>query len=210
MQGSNGNLSGGRELQYVTLKDVFLGQLCDKIIRAVNQVAQNAGVSVFGKLPAPPPIDAVNISGTYDANTGLYTCPSEILHWTLTHNGAIQKGIQYVTEIATEPNFLQPHVVDHGCSRSAFLHLPTLDTNGNTQTYYLRSFAQYQGSDATEPTTPGGLHTAVGIQMTGTSQTNLLTSTGSGTASATGQQGGQGLGTTLSRPAITPTRSIKQ
>jgi hypothetical protein len=208
MANQSNQLDGGQYLQYINLKDVFTGQLFSKIITAVNQLAQNVGASAVGKLAPPPPVDAINVSGTTMNNGSMIQCPSEFLHWTLTHNGAVQKGIQYLTEIATEPNFLQPHIYDHGCSRSGFLNLPTLDSNGNTQTYYMRSYPQYHGSDPAKPTVLGNLGNPVGIQMTGASQTSLLTSTGSGTAQSTGEQGGHGLGINLQRTTPAPKSSI--
>jgi hypothetical protein len=200
-------IQGGRELNYVSQKDVYAGSLFTRLIDAVNSLAKNAGVAAVGKLAPPPKIDSIQVQGTQ--NGGTITVPSEHLHWTLTHNQAIQKGVQYITEIATEPNFLQPHVVDHGCSRSGFLHLPTFQSDGVTpQRYFMRSYAQYHGSNPSEPTVLGGLTNATQIKMTGTSGTTLLPSTGSGTASPTGQQGGHGLGKVLDRPAPTTKRNV--
>lgn len=208
MIGKNPILDGGRELQDLSLKDVYLGNILSRIIGAVNSMAQNIGIAPIGKLSPPPPVNSITVSGSAPNSNGIITCPAEILHWTITHNGPIQKGIQYISEIDTNPNFPQPFQIDHGCSRVGFLHLPTLDTNGNTHTYYLRSYAQYHGSDPTDPYVLGGMSGAIGIQMTGTSQTSLLSSTGSGTSQATGQQGGQGLGVFLTRPAPSPKRSV--
>jgi hypothetical protein len=205
--GNNQILTGGRELTLLYQRSWAQGSLFARVINAINTLATNTSTSAIGKLPAPSPIEAINVSGGVLSH-GIITCPSEILHLTLTHNAPIQKGIQYITEISTEPNFLQPHVVDHGCSRSAFVPLPTQDASGNTQTYYLRSYAQYHGSDPCKPLTLGGLTGAIGIQMTGSSKTSLLPSTGSGTAQATGQQGGKGLGIVLNRPAPRPKRSL--
>ena len=91
---------------------------------------------------------------------------------------------------------------------SGFLSLPTNNAAGAMQTYYLRSYAQYPGSDPTKPTVLGGISGAIGIQMGGTSRTTLLPSTGSGTAAANGSQGGHGFGTVLTRPAPTTKRSV--
>jgi hypothetical protein len=128
--------------------------------------------------------------------------------WTLTHNGEINKHAEYFTEIDTSPNFTQPHVIAHGASRSGFLSLPALDNNGVQQTYYMRSYPQYHGSDPQKATVLGGLASATQIVMTGTSKTSLLPSTGSGTASPTGQQGGRGLGVELTRSAPGPKRDL--
>jgi hypothetical protein len=205
MARENQQLEGGRELNFIAQKDTYAGSLFSRIIEAVNTGFKNAGVAAVGKLSPPPPVDTINVQGTL--SNGILTCPSEILHHTLTHNQAIQKGIRYFSEVDTSPEFLAPHVIDHGTARSSFLSLPKLDNSGNVQTYYLRSYAQYHGSDPCKPTVFGNIGGAIGIQMTGASRTSLLTSAGSGTASPTGQQGGKGLGVVLDRPAPGPKRN---
>jgi hypothetical protein len=206
--GQNQTLEGGRELSYLSQQGTwgpYLERILSRIISSINTTATNASVSAVAKLPPPPKIDSIQVSGTQSGN--VITSPSEILHFTLTHNQSINKGVQYLSEVDVSPNFTQPHVIDHGCSRSGFITLPTLNAAGVKQTYYLRSYAQYHGSDPSEPTVLGGLANPVQIQMTGTSKLNILGSTGSGTASGTGQQGGKGLGTVLSRPAPAPKRN---
>jgi hypothetical protein len=230
MYGRNAQLEGGQELTTISRKDFDSGSLLQRIIDAVNSVALNLGAMAVGKLEPPPPINSIQVQGTQTGN--VLTAPSEILHWTLSHNGEINKHVNYFTEIDINPNFTQPHVIHHGASRSGFLHLPTQDSNGNTQTYYMRSYPQYLGSDPAKPTVLGGLAGATKIQMTpptvtstgtvvvgGTSypftstgpapsQTTLLSSTGSGTASSQGTQGAKGFGTILTRPAPGPKRSL--
>lgn len=205
MQGKNAQLEGGQELTHVTHKDALHGSLLNRIIQAINTLAQNANVSAIGKLEPPDPVDSVQVSGTQSGN--VITSPSEHLHFTITHNAELHKGARYISEIATEPNFLQPHVVDHGASRSGFVHLPAQDSDGNPHTYYLRTYVQYRGSDPSKPTVLGGLAGATQIRLTGSSKLSLLPSTGSGTASPNGQQGGKGLGTLTTRPAPGPKRS---
>ena len=207
MGGKNQQLTASRELSYVNQKDSLLGSLLRKVINAVNTTAVNAAVSSIGKLSPPPPIDSITPAGTYTPKN-TFECSGEILHYTLTHNQAIQKGIQYLSEVDTNPNFTQPHVIDHGCSRSAFVSLPTFMSDGVTpQTYYLRSYAQYHGSDASPKTVFGGINGAIPITMGGTSAATLQPSQGSGTA-RNGQQGGVGLGTILNRPAPGPKRNL--
>ena len=205
----NQTLSGCRELARITQMDPISGYLFSRIISAVNATAKSAAVSPVGVLSPPPPIDTISPSGTYDATHNTLTVPGgETLHYTLTHNQAIQKGVQYISEIDTDPNFGAPHVVDHGASRSAFLSLPTFLDDGETQqTYYLRSYAQYHGSAPSAPTVYGGLNAPTKILLSGTTAATLQTSQGSGTA-RNGQQGGQGLGTVLNRPAPGPKRNL--
>jgi hypothetical protein len=209
-QGTNQELEGGRELDYLAQKDTYLGSMLRRIISAVNTTAKNASVSAIGLFPTPPKVDSIQVQGTFSANTNTVITPSEILHWTLTHNQQVHKGVRYFTEIDNSPNFLQPHVYDHGTSRTGFLPLPTMDGNGATQIYYMRSYVQYHGSDPAEPTVLGGLSNATKIVMTGSSKMSLLSSTGSGTAQPTGTQGAKGLGEVLTRPAPTAKRSVVQ
>jgi len=209
VQGLNEQFQGGRELVYLTQKDNYLGSFLSRLGDAVNTLAGNAGVAAVGKTSPPPRVDNITVQGTQAGDT--LTAPSEILHWTLTHNQAINKGIKYFSEIDTDPNFPQPHVYVHDASRTGFLTLPTYATAAaktalQPTAYYLRSYAQYPGSDACAPTVLGNLGAPTKIQMTGTSVTSLLPSTGSGTASAQGQQGGQGLGAVVRRPTTQPKR----
>ena len=210
MQGKNAILEGGQELNQILNKDFSSGTLFQRLIDSINSLALNVGLAPIGKLPPPVPVNTINVKGAYNAGTNTITVPSEILHWTLQHNGSINKHTQYFTEIDTTPSFTAPHVYAHGASRSGFLHLPTFQDGGTlANTYYMRSYPQLNGSDAQKPTVLGGLAGATKIQMTGTSAMSLLTSTGSGTAAANGSQGGQGLGTSLVRPAPAPKRNLQ-
>ena len=206
-KGTNAQLSPSRELSFVNQKDPLLGSLLRKVINAINTTAVNVAVSSIGKLPPPPPIDVITPQGTLTPKNALQVS-GEVLHFTMAHNQAIQKGVQYVSEIDTSPNFTQPHVIDHGASRSAFVSLPTFQNDGVTkQTYYLRSYAQYHGSNPSKPTVYGGANGAIPITMGGTSAATLLPSHGSGTAK-NGQQAGVGLGVVLNRPAPGPKRNL--
>ena len=206
MTGENAILDGGQELSFIAQQSPYLGTLLRKIIGAVNTTAKNASVSAIGNVSPPNPVDAVSVSGALADNA--VSVQGEVLHLTLTHNQAVDKGVRYFTEIDTDPNFTQPHVHDHGTSRSAFINLPTKNTSGTPHTFYVRSYAQYHGSNPTKPTVFGGLNGPYPITMGGSSKVDLLPSTGSGTASPSGQQGGKGLGTVTSRPAPGPKRSV--
>ncbi len=221
MQSKQAILEGGQELAKINQQDFNQGSLFKRIVDAVNSLALNLGASAVGKLSPPDPIDSIQVSGTQSGN--VITCPSEHLHFTVTHNSELNKGVQYIHEISTDPNFSAPHVIDSGCSRSVFIHLPSVQADGVTpNTYYLRSYPQYHGSDPQKPTVLGGLAAATQIRLTPPSVTvtafntpvpaasaaNILPSTGSGTASPQGTQGGKGLGTVLTRPAPGPKRSL--
>src|ERR1700675_457714 len=205
-------LTGGRELNYVSQKDAYVGTLFQRIIHAVNQLASNSAVAAVGKLSPPSPIDSIQVKGVQVGN--VITVPGETLHFTLTHNAPIQKGIQYVSEWDTNPNFTQPHVIDHGASRTHTMVLPTFQDDGTTpNAYYLRSYSQYHGSDPSKITVLGGLANATKIVMSGVAGVNAtsmipLPSTGSGTAAPNGQKGGSGLGKVLNRPPQQPKRLL--
>lgn len=179
-----GNLSGSRFLAKLYAKDAEQASFMQKIINAVNTVAKNAAVGPIAEVPPPPPIDNINIKTA-----------GEFMHVTLNHNRPVNKGINYFVEVANEPAFKAPIVHQIGASRAAPpIQLPTLDDDGNTQPYYVRAYAQYPGSKPSKVNTFGGALTASPITMGGTTKMTLLPSTGSGTASPTGQQGASGFG----------------
>ena len=183
-----GQFDGGRELFSVEVRDSMLGSLLGRMGDALNSLARNAGVPVIGKATPPPRVDSISVKGTLNATTNILTAPSEHLHWTLAHNQSVEKNIHYFTEISANDNFTQPHVIDHGTSRSGFISIPSLLDDGVTpQSFYLRSFAQYPGSEPSHPTVLGNFNNATLIQMTGTSVGTLLPSTGSGTAASSGE-----------------------
>lgn len=203
---SGTQLIGGRELEIIRQENPLLGRMVEKIIDSINRTATNAGVSSAGELPPPAPIDSTQVSGTLANN--VLSVPGEILHFVHTHNPPLLRGIQYITEVDTDPNFPNPHPIDTGSSRSGFLHLPTNDANGDQYSYYLRATPQLPGSAPQKPTVFGGLQGPTAIQMSGSTNMDLLTSQSGGTAKP--YQGGQGLGKVLNRGAVGgPKRSLR-
>jgi len=191
-------LDGGRELEITRQKDALLGSLLQRTIDGVNRLAKNLGAGVIGPSAAPPPVDSTQVKGTLAGN--VLTVPGEILHWVHTHNTPLQRGIQYVTEIATDPNFSNPHPIDTGSSRSGFVQLPTKDDTSTPVGYYLRVTPQYHGSRPAKPTVFGGLQGPTKIVMSGSTSMSLLTSQSAGTAMP--GQGGQGIGAVQARGAV--------
>lgn len=186
-----GNLTGGRQLVKLMQANPSLGSLLQRIISGVNTVADNTQTSAVGRLPAPPQISGVNakISG-------------EMLHLQINDGGTVKQGIHYFSEVSTNPNFSNPIVVHHGTSRCAApVPLPTYDDSGNKQTYYVRSYSQYLGSDPSKPVVYG-VNAPTGFNMQGQTPLTLLNSSGSGTASNSGEQGGWGLGKVQSRSSV--------
>jgi hypothetical protein len=189
MSGVGGQIDGGRELAMLEQKQPFLGSLFRTVINGINTLAKNTATSATGEIAAPKPPDSVTVAPMGDN-----------LHVVISHGGSIQRGIRYFTEVGVDdPKFAQPHVVDHGSARGGFIALPTNISSGVPHNYYVRSYAQYLSSQPSSPTVVGGLSSPTAVQLTGTAIGTPLLSTGSGTASNTGQQGGAGLGKTQVR-----------
>ena len=79
--GNSAELQGGQELSYVTQKDAYAGTLFSRVIQAINSLAKNSGTAAVGKIPSPPPIDSINVSGPAPVN-GIITLPSDCLLYT--------------------------------------------------------------------------------------------------------------------------------
>ena len=183
-------------LRRVPVFGKYFASLLRKIEDAVNSTAKQMGVSPTGSMAAPPPIQGLEVKTSSDG----------FIHATITDNNAISKNLQYFVEVDTDPNFGRPHVIDLGASRSLLpFKLPAKDDNGNPQTFYAQGYSQYHGGPAGKKVKFGGTIPS-GITPGGTTQMTLLSSTGSGTASPFGTQGGLGLGTVLDRPAVGPKR----
>lgn len=201
------DFDGGRELAVLINEQPLTGNLIRRIIQALNRGMTNAGVSVNGERPPLPPIDSIQVKGTM--SNGVLTAPGEFLHFVHTHNAPLARGVQYVTEIDTSPNFPAPHPIDTGSSRSGFVNLPTLDDNGVQVNYYLRGIVQHVGSAPARPTVFGGVTGPIPIQMSGTTRATLLTSQAGGTMRP--GQGGQGLGSVAFRgPVGGPKRTLSK
>jgi hypothetical protein len=178
-----GVLSGGRALTKLIQENPTHGALLQKIITAVNTLAENTTSSAVGRSTAPPPINALNVK-----------VAGEYAHVTITHTGNIQQGVHYFVEAANNPQFNGAHPIHFGTSRTRDpIHLAALDDSGAAQKWYLRGYAQYPGSDPSAPVAYGGT-SPTAITPTGTTQLTWQPSTGSGTASNSGQQAAWGFG----------------
>lgn len=158
------------------------------VIPAIQTTASNAAVSPVSKIAPPDPPESIEV-----------TTSGELMQVKVNHSAPVQKGIQYITHIATNPQFQNSLILDHGSSRvPPHVNLPTKSADGTvTHNYYVATVAQYQGSHPSAPAYYGG-ETPVAINMTGTTQMDILPGTGSGTA----ENGGQtlvGLGKTQVR-----------
>lgn len=190
------SIGGDELLQNIETKSPRLGQYLRRyVVPAIQNLAQNVGASPNGFVspPDPPQGLIVNQQGP------------EHLQVTVQHTSPVQKGLEYFTELDTNPSFPQPRVEHHGASRApvSTFFLPTNDSNGDPHTYYVRTYAQNPGGQTSKPY----VH-PVGITMSGATNADHTPSTGSGTASSDGTQGGQGWGNNLMRPAPAAKRTV--
>ena len=156
-----------------------------KIEAAINQTAQAAGVDSTAQTEPPDPPSDINVK----ANGGL-------VHVTLSDSSARTRSLNYFVEADTEPSFPQPHVEHLGPSRGKFLSLPSKDDGGNPQLWYFRAYSMNPGSKARSAhQVYGGITNPTGVNVGGNANLTPLPSTGSGTASTTGRQSGEGFGT---------------
>lgn len=145
-----------------------------KMWETIVKIQQNLQPS---QQPAPPQVSGITVT----AANGYFTV-------TLTDNGKVKAGIHYFIEYSTTAGFQQPVVIDNGASR-------TLVVNLGNQTLFWRAYSQYifPFSPPSAPVTFGG-STPTGVAGGGAVVPPVVASTGSGTASTTGQQGGYGFG----------------
>lgn len=201
----NAQLDGGQfiaELQAGHMSPVRVGQLFSKIINWANQLATSGANTGGGEIQPPPPIAALTIKTA-----------GEMVHVQHSHPGAIQRGIQYFTEVGVnDAGFNQPLVHDWGATRTpaTMMTLPTNDDNSKPISYYFRSYAQYHGSKRSDYAYWGTAQAPTAVTLAGTTSMTPLSSTGSGTAANSGLQGGQGLGNQLFRATATTKRSVGQ
>jgi hypothetical protein len=193
----NDLLTAAENAQDIPTLATKLGQYLRRyLVPSVQTIGSNAAVGASGNIPSPQPPESINV-----------TTAGELAQIVINHNAPIQKGVQYVTTIATNPQFTGGIVHDHGCSRCPPpVYLPTKDGSGNVHNYYFGTVAQYPGSPASAPTYFGGV-SPVAVNMGGSTQMTLQAGTGSGTAS-NGNQPFTGLGKSQVRLQQTAKRSV--
>lgn len=178
-----GVLTGGRALTKLMQENPALGTLIQKAFTGINTLAENTSSSAVGRSTAPPPINALNVK-----------VAGEYAHVTIDHSGDVQQGVHYFVEAANNSNFIGAHPIHFGTSRTRDpIHLAANDDAGNPQKWYLRGYAQYPGSSPSKPVPYGGTNPTA-IETTGATNMTWHPSTGSGTASNSGQQVGWGFG----------------
>jgi hypothetical protein len=188
-------LDPGQMLQGV--KDSSVRALFQQLIDGINNLSDHVGADPVGNKQPPSPLQGITVK-----NAG------ELIHIALTHNSPMTKGVRYFTEYDTDPGFPQPQVIHMGTSRTVPpFTLPSKDDNGVALSYYFRAYPQHPGSEPGPVTVFGG-GTPTAVIPGGATQMTLVPSTGSGTASPSGQQGGYGFGKFLVRQPQGPKRNI--
>jgi hypothetical protein len=161
-----------------------LGPMFEKIESSINQVARVTGVDPTNLKQQPDPITKLNVKVS-----------GEMAHVTLDDHSARSRALHYFVEYSNNTNFSGAHVEHLGASRGRVLTLPTNDDQGNKQNYYFRAYSMEPGSEKPSSHVYNGQQGApTPVQMSGTTNLSLLPSTGSGTASTTGQKTGEGFG----------------
>jgi hypothetical protein len=172
-----------------------MGALFSKLIDAHNHVAAQSGIDPVGQASPPPPPQNVNVVVT-----------GEQTHIRVTDNNPTNRARNYFTEVHTDPNYTSPKmVIQHGATRDAQVQLPTLNSGGVMQDYYLRTYSQDPGSPPS-PKVP--YPTYVTMDHAGTTQGDLPTSAGSGTSPASGTVSGEGFGSYPTRKATGVKRQV--
>lgn len=160
-------------LDYVRQKDPRLYEVVVALRNAIPNLT----------IPAPPEVAALDV-----------TAANGVFHAVITDLGHPQKGVGYFLEYDTVPGFPSPHVIDLGASRDWRGYLGNL-------TLYWRAYSQYMPplNSPPSPTLMFGGSGPIAVVGGGSSGPSLPDSTGSGTGSITGQNGGVGNGINLVR-----------
>lgn len=175
-------IAGNDLLTQIEQESPKLGQyLRSYILPAIQTTAYNAAVDPSSNLAAPAAPESINVSTA-----------GELMQVVVNHTAPAQKGVQYLTHIATNPQFSNAIIVDHGASRTPpHINLPTFAPPVGSDppvahNYYVATVAQYPGSPPSKPTYWGG-SSPVAVNMSGTTQMDIQPGTGSGTATNGGQ-----------------------
>jgi hypothetical protein len=164
----------------------------EQIENSVNQIGSLSGVDASGHVSAPTAPSQISVKAA-----------NGIAHVTLNDGAQRDRTLNYFVEADTDPSFSNPHVEHLGASRGKFFALPGLNDDGDTQNWHFRGYSMQLGSEsASEHVYFGTPSAPTPVDVGGTTHLTPLVSTGAGTASTNGQQGGEGFGTyQLAKPA---------
>jgi len=171
-------------LTELAIENPRMALMMSKVRDAINQTANATGVDSTAFQSPPHAPQSIQVK----ASNGL-------VHVTLTDSSQRSRALNYFVEHDTDPAFSNPHVLHLGASRGGFLTLPAFNDSNVAQNWHFRAYSMLPGS--TKPSAPvyfGGAANPTPVSVGGTTQLTPLNSTGSGTASTTGQQGLSGFG----------------
>ena len=163
--------------------DSRLTDALDFLFNSTENVASKTGASISPVTTVPPSIAALTVAKTKDGAMQAVIQDSTPINW----------GIHYFLEHSTTPNFAQPHVIHLGPSRT------WVGPDVSRSFPYWRAYSMYQGQ--TEGSNPIYHQGPIIAQ-------SIIPSTGSGTSSGNGQQGGTGFGLVPKRVPVG--RSVPQ
>lgn len=139
--------------------------------------------------PPPPPVSNVSVVSNGDGTVDV----------TFKDSGPVNQAVNYFVEHASDGTFFGSRVEDFGASRSGSVRI-----GGTARAWRVYSQYAFPPSVPNKAVTFGGA-TATMVGGGGAAQ-GPQASTGSGTASPTGQQSGQGFGKNRVRTAATVKR----
>lgn len=147
-----------------------LAEALGSIQQAHNNVEQQVNGNATAGPQAPPPPDAVSVTGQ-----------NGYLHVAIHHDAHFYRGIRYYVEHADNPQFTDPHVVALHDVRNV-----SIPVGGSR---YVRAYAAYSSSAPSQPVYHGSVAQPIAVDTGGVGPA-LLPSQGSGTgAPGVGLQG---------------------
>jgi len=166
---------------HVRQRDPLLDQALSDLEQRIDTLAGQLAANPHGVVVAPPDISALTVL----ASNGIFDIQ-------IQDNAPVNRGINYFVEYSTTANFAQPHAVDLGASRS-------YRATWGSVTLYFRAYSQYPTSSPSATIYFGPANAPTAVVGGGAAGPAPQASTGSGTASNNGQQGGAGFGYQPSR-----------
>lgn len=150
--------------------------LREHVIPAIETTARNSAVSPVAQIEPPAPPESVDLKTS-----------GEMVQVVVNHNAPLQKGAHYIYSFANNDQFSGAMIEAKPATRSpVHFTLPTKDAGGTNHDYRLAVQVQYPGSPPSAPTYYGGQSPSK-FNLAGTTQMDLITGTGSGTATNGGQ-----------------------
>jgi hypothetical protein len=171
-----------RNIPALKSQDAKLGETLNDIVAAFDGLGKRLNVDPSGDVSAPSDVSRLTVV----ASQGIFDI-------RIFDNSPVNRGINYFVEYSTTPSFTSPIQIDLGTSRNGREFLGNL-------TLYWRSYSQYVGSQPSNPIYMGTQQIPTAVVGGGSiSGPTPQQSTGSGTTSSSGKEGGQGFGLNLQR-----------